>query len=209
MKLQIALDGGFDPSLAILRAVRPYIDIAEVGTPLIFQEGLSAVRRIRQAYPDLTLLADLKIMDAGKAEATLAFEAGADLVTLLGVTQDATVRGAVAAAERYDKQIVVDMMQVLDPVSRGRALLAMGCHYLCLHTAYDAQVAGVLPQARLRELREELPTAPLVIAGGIGLQTIDAVITLQPEIVVVGGAIAGATDPAGVARAIRERMSRA
>lgn len=209
MRLQVALDGSFDHSLAILQAVRSCIDIAEVGTPLIIQEGLSAVRRIRQAYPDLTLLADLKIMDAGKEEATLAFEAGADMVTLLGVTQDATVRGAVGAAERYGKQIVVDMMQVADPVSRGRALLAMGCHYLCLHTAYDMQVAGALLPARLRELREALPAAPLVIAGGIGLRTIDAVITLEPEIVVVGGAITSATDPAGVAHAIRERMRRA
>ena len=209
MKLQVALDGSYDHSFAILQAVRPHIDIAEIGTPLIFQEGLAAVRRIRHAFPALTLLADLKIMDAGKEEASMAFEAGSDLVTVLGVTQDATIRGAVAAAERFGRKIVVDMMQVSDPGVRGRALLAMGCHYLCIHTAYDVQVAGALPEADLQRLREELAGAPLSIAGGISLNTIESVIRLKPEIVVVGGAITGAPNPASVAQAFRERMDQA
>ena len=60
MKLQIALDGDIDQGLAVLQAVRPYVDIAEIGTPLIFREGLGAARRLREAFPDLALLADLK-----------------------------------------------------------------------------------------------------------------------------------------------------
>lgn len=44
------------------------------------------------------MLADLKIMDAGEHEASLAFAAGADIVTVLGLSADSTVSGAVAAA---------------------------------------------------------------------------------------------------------------
>lgn len=206
MKLQLALDGDFEASLAILRAVRPYIDIAEIGTPLIFREGIAAARRLRAAFPDLPLLADLKIMDAGDLEAAIAFEAGCDLVTALGVTQDATLRGALAAAGRYGKQVMVDMMQVPDLCARAEALLAMGCHYLCVHTAHDRQSAGDGPLTPLRALRQRLPDAPLAVAGGIGPGAIDAVAALRPEIVVVGSAIAGAADPVRVAQAIRERM---
>jgi len=81
LKLQVALDGDLESSLSILRVIRPYIDIAEIGTPLIFREGLRAIHVLHKAFPDLSVLADLKIMDAGEHEATLAFEAGCDLVS--------------------------------------------------------------------------------------------------------------------------------
>ncbi len=60
VKLQIALDGDLLSAQTILSQVHPFIDIVEIGTPLIYQEGMRAVRQIRETYPDLTLLADLK-----------------------------------------------------------------------------------------------------------------------------------------------------
>lgn len=205
MKLQIALDGELQESLTILQAVHAFVDIAEVGTPLIFREGMSAVQHLRRTFPTLPLLADLKIMDAGEEEATIAFAAGCSLVTVLGVTQEATLRGALAAAGRFGGQIMVDMMQVPDPIPQARRFLAMGCHYLCVHTAHDLQAAQT-PLATLRQLRQELPDAPLAVAGGINPDTIDAVAALRPAIIIVGSAITQAAKPAQAARMLRERI---
>jgi 3-hexulose-6-phosphate synthase len=205
MKLQVALDGDLHHSLAILQSVRPYIDIAEIGTPLIYREGMAAARQLRQAFPDLPLLADLKIMDAGEEEATIAFEAGCDLVTVLGLAHDATVRGVLTAAQRFGKQVMVDMMQVANSSARARTLLAMGCHYLCVHTAHDLQATDT-PFVNFQQLYQELGDAPLAVAGGIGLDTIDDIVALNPAIVVIGSAITRAPDPASMARAIRKRM---
>jgi len=207
MKLQIALDGDLSSSTAVLKAVRPYVDIAEIGTPLIYREGMAAVLHFRHLFPDLPLLADLKIMDAGEDEAAIAFEAGCALVTVLGVTQDVTVRGAVAAARRYRGRVMADMMQVPDMLTRARELLAMGCDYLCVHTAHDLQDAHTGPLDALRRLRQELPDAPLAVAGGIRLETVAAVAALNPAIVIVGSAITLADDPADAARRLRERMN--
>ncbi len=206
MKLQLALDGNLQDSLAILEAVSGIVDVAEIGTPLIYREGMNAVRKIRERFPTLTLLADFKIMDAGEEEAIIAFDAGCDFVTVLGVTQDSTIRGAVAAARRFGKQIVADLMQVGDPVKRGRELLNLGCDYLCAHTAYDLQKAGESPLKTLKSLRQELDHAPLAVAGGISLSTIDAIVTLQPDILIVGGAITRASNPSQAALALRERI---
>ncbi len=63
-QLQLALDGDLAATLDILSAVHPYIDIAEIGTPLVFREGMNALRCIRAAYAQLTLVAELKIVDA-------------------------------------------------------------------------------------------------------------------------------------------------
>jgi 3-hexulose-6-phosphate synthase len=206
MKLQLALDGNLKDSLAILEAVSDMIDIAEIGTPLIFREGMNAARVFRQHFPTLTLLADLKIMDAGDEEATIVFEAGCDMVTVLGVTQDSTIRGAAAAARRFGKQFVADLMQVSDPVKRGRELLNLGCDYLCAHTAYDSQKTGQSPLMSLNLLRQELDQAKLAVAGGINLSTIDAIVQLQPDILIVGGAITRAPDPVQAVLALREKM---
>jgi len=206
MKLQVALDGDLASSRAILTQVHEFIDIAEIGTPLIYREGMNAVRILRADYPQLTLLADLKIMDAGEEEAAIAFEAGADIVTVLGVAHDNTVRGAVAAARQFGKQVLVDMLQVGDLAGRGLELLALGCDYLCIHTAYDLQHSGATPFAHLQHLREALPDGPLAVAGGVKPDTLDSLLVFKPEIVVVGGAISRAANPAEIARRMYERI---
>jgi 3-hexulose-6-phosphate synthase len=63
----------------------------------------SAAHHLRQAFPDITLLADFKIMDTGEEEASIAFEAGCDIFTVLSVTQDSTIQGAVTAATTANK----------------------------------------------------------------------------------------------------------
>jgi 3-hexulose-6-phosphate synthase len=206
MRLQLALDGTLDEGLAVLSVAYSYVDIIEVGTPLIYREGMAAVRQIRRAYPDITLTADLKIMDAGLEEALIAFVAGSDIVTVLGVAPDSTVRHAVTVADQLGKQIMVDMMQVPDIGMRGRALLQMGCHYLCVHTAYDLQQTNPISSSYLMQLRADLGSAPLAIAGGINLQNIDMLLDMKPEIIVVGSAITCAPQPAEAAQAFYERI---
>ena len=145
-------------------------------------------------------------MDAGEEEASIAFDEGCQYVTVLGVTQDKTIQGVVAAAKGHDRQVMVDMMQVADVVERGHHLLALGCDYLCVHTAFDQQQVET-PLATLKRLRKGLPDASLAVAGGVGLPTIDSILALNPAIVVVGGAITRAADPTAVTIRLRERMS--
>ena len=205
-KLQVALDGELCAALEVLRAVRSYIDIAEVGTPLVFREGMLAVRRIRAVQPDLTLIADLKIMDAGEAEAAIAFDAGADWVTVMALASDATICGAVKGAHKCGKQVMADMMGVSNTLERARRLLALGCDLLCLHTAHDLQARHDSPFAQLAQLRAALPSAPLAIAGGVKLTTLEHILPLNPQVIIVGSAITGAPDPRREARQFHERI---
>ena len=205
-KLQLALDGELNEALAILERVEPFIDIAEVGTPLIFREGVAALRRIRRTRPHLRLVADLKIMDAGEAEAEIAFSAGANVATVMALASDATILGALKAARARRGQVMVDMMQAADPIARARELLAFGCDLLCLHTAHDMQAARGSPFGQLAEMREALPEAPLAIAGGVKPATLEEILPWRPQVIVVGSAITGAADPRIVARRIQERI---
>ncbi len=206
MKLQVALDAPLKPSLEILQRVRPFIDIAEIGTPQIFQSGIHAMAEYRTAFPDIDLLADLKIMDAGQYEAEIGFNAGCRYVTVLGVASNDTILGAVRAAKSSGGEIVVDMIEVKDLIERSEQLLNLGVDYLCLHTAFDRQKNEKAPLSALKRVKDAFPQAKLAIAGGVGLDTIDEVAKIGPDIVIVGGAITTAQDPADVARRLRERL---
>jgi 3-hexulose-6-phosphate synthase len=205
-RLQLALDGTLEQAVAVLELVAPLVEIVELGTPLLYREGIRVAAHIHRLFPDVTLLADMKIMDAGEEEASIAFEAGCQYVTVLGVSQDKTIQGVVAAAKRYGGEVMADMMQVVDPVERGHHLLVLGCDYLCVHTAFDQQQLET-PLITLKRLRKGLPDAMLAVAGGVGLPTVDSLMAQNPAIVVVGGAIARAADPAAVTKLLRDRMA--
>ena len=56
-------------ALAVAReAVAGGADWVEAGTPLIKAEGLTAVRALKAEFPDKTIVADMKTMDAGRVE---------------------------------------------------------------------------------------------------------------------------------------------
>jgi len=208
-ELQIALDDDLDAALDVLAQAHPFVDCAEIGTPLVFREGMRAVGQIRAAYPQLTVLADLKIMDAGEAEADIAFRAGADRATVMALASDATIAGALSSARSQGKRIMVDMMQVADPLGRARQLLALGCDLLCLHTAHDLQSSHGSPYSQLAQLRAALPAAQLAIAGGVKLDTLEQILPLGPQVIIVGSGITAAADPGATARQFHERIRHA
>jgi 3-hexulose-6-phosphate synthase len=205
MKLQLALDlVNIPDGIALVREVEQYVDIVEIGTPIVINEGLHAVKAMKDAFPHLQVLADLKIMDAGGYEIMKAAEAGADLVTVLGVSNDSTIKGAVEEARKQNKQILIDMINVADLEKRAREVDALGVDYICVHTGYDQQAAGENPFEDLQTIKRAVKNAKTAVAGGIKLETLPEVIKAKPDLVIVGGGITGAADKAAVASQIQQ-----
>lgn len=206
MKLQIALDtvdtGG---AKALLERLDGLADIAEVGTPMLLHYGMEPVRALRAAFPGLVILADTKIMDAGEYEAAIAYEAGADIATVMGVTNDETVRGCVAAARKAGKKVMADMMCVERLADRAKELAALGVDYICVHAAVDIQ-ARHDPYGELAVIQEAVGSACCAIAGGLSAETVSRVAPYAPEIVIVGNGVTGAADPKAAAKAIKDLL---
>ena len=203
MKLQIALDDlTLERALALTDAVRDYVDIIEIGTPFIYQYGMRAVEALKRRHPDREVLADMKIMDAGAYEAEQALAVGADYVTVLGVTDNLTIRGCVEAAEKYGKEVVVDMICVRDMAERIETLEALGVHGLAVHTGTDQQAAGRTPLDDLKQMSALAKRAKISVAGGIVPETIPAYAAYRPEVLIVGSGICHAKDPVAAAREI-------
>ncbi|KAB1652742.1 3-hexulose-6-phosphate synthase [Pseudoclavibacter chungangensis] len=203
-KLQVAIDLlDTDAALRLAELVAPSVDIIELGTPLIKHEGIQVVRAVKDEFPDKIVFADLKTADAGALEARIAFEAGADLVSVLGTADDSTIAGAVQVANELGKGVVVDLIGVADKAARAREAHALGVAFVEFHAGLDEQAQ---PGFSLDTLLRAGAAAgvPFSVAGGVNVTTIDAVRAAGAEVAVVGAAIYGADDPAAAAAALRE-----
>nr|WP_286184555.1 orotidine 5'-phosphate decarboxylase / HUMPS family protein [Bacillus sp. SD075] len=59
----------------------------------MINEDLKAIKDVKAAFPNLAVLADLKIMDAAEYEVSQASAAGADIITILGTAEDESIKG--------------------------------------------------------------------------------------------------------------------
>jgi 3-hexulose-6-phosphate synthase len=205
MKLQLALDlVDLEGAKEILRQVGNAIDIVEIGTPFIMYEGIRAIKEIKKEFPYLIVLADLKIMDAGEHESRMAFEAGADIVTVLGVSDDSTIKGCVDEASRHNRCVMVDMIGVSDIEKRAIEIDSLNPDYICVHTAFDVQSTGKSPLHELKMVKRAIKYAGTAVAGGIKLGTIKGIADEKPDILIVGGGITNENDMLKTALAMKE-----
>ena len=200
MKLQLALDDiTLDDAVELLDKVHTYVDIIEVGSPFIIEEGMRPVRIFKEKYPDCEILADTKIMDAGEYEA--------DYCTVLGGTDTLTIEGCVKAAKEYGKQTMVDMICVEDVPKRVKEIEAVGVDFIGVHVGVDQQAVGITPLEKLAEMKSCVEHSIVSVAGGINLKTIEEYKKLNPEVIIVGGGINHAEDPVAAAKAIYDAIN--
>lgn len=205
MKLQLALDlVDIQGAIELVKEVEEHIDVVEIGTPVVINEGLKAVKEVKAAFPNLTVLADLKIMDAAGYEVSQASAAGADIITILGTAEDESIKGAVEEAKKQGKEILADMIAVKDITARAKELDDLGVDYICVHTGYDLQAVGKNSFEDLATIKGVVSNAKTAIAGGIKLETLPEVIKQQPDLVIVGGGITSKEDKKATAREMQE-----
>ncbi len=180
-------------------------DWLEAGTPLIKSEGLDCLRALRRRFPQKTLVADMKIMDVGRIESESAFKAGANVVCVLGVADDSTIKECVEAAKNYGGRVMVDLLGVSDPTRRAMELEKMGIDYIGMHTSIDEQMRGKDPFSQLREVSRTV-SVPVAVAGGINSETVAKAIDAGASVVIVGGAVIKAKDPQEATRTIKEAI---
>ncbi len=200
--LQLALDDlDLDTACSLVTDLAALIDVVEAGTPLIKRYGMDAVRRLRQVAPQKLLVADMKTMDAGALEANLAFDAGADIISVLGCAGNRTIQAALEVAEKRQKSLAADLLGVADKPTRARQLAQMGVHYISVHTGSDDQKSGDTPLSDLADVRRAVDCA-IMVAGGITAQTIPGLLHHKPDVLIVGSAITKASDPLTVTQQI-------
>ena len=207
MLLQVAIDRAED--ICVIGQMRGVADIIEIGTPLLKRFGIGAIATAREICPETPVLADTKTVDGGALEAEMAFGAGARLMTVLSAASRATHASVGRVAARFGALVVADTI-----IESGKsellpadAAFPENFAYIGLHSPTDARLAGDQSRAHIDAVAAIRRRGfRVALAGGLGPRTLDAVLEVEPEIVIVGSAITGADDPRGVAVWIKDRL---
>ncbi|WP_155396859.1 3-hexulose-6-phosphate synthase [Methanosarcina barkeri] len=205
--IQVALDLlELDRAVEIAKeAIKGGADWIEIGTPLIKSEGMDAIRTMRKAFPDRTILADMKTVDTGAIEVEMAAKAGADVVIVLGSADDSTLLDALRSAHKYGVRLMADLISAPDPVKRVIELEALGVDYVNVHIGIDQQMMGKDPISLLREISQRV-NVQLAVAGGLDASSAVQAVKAGAKIVIVGGNITHSDNVTEAARKIRQSV---
>jgi 3-hexulose-6-phosphate synthase/6-phospho-3-hexuloisomerase len=207
--LQVALDVlNEHRALQIAKeAIEGGADWLEAGTPLIKSGGMQIVRKLKQSFLEVPLVADMKTIDVGSIEVEMAAKSGADIIGVLGVSDEATLRETIRAARNYNARIMVDLIRVKDKLGRAKAVEKLGADFICLHVGVDEQMIGKDPFEALKAITSEL-SIPVAVAGGINSETVAKAIEAGASILIVGGAIIKSAKVTEATRSIKEAMEK-
>jgi len=192
--VQISLDlTDLDEALATAAmALGAGVDWLEAGTPLILAEGLHGVRALRQAFPEVPIVADLKTMDGGYLEAEMMAKAGATHVVVMARAHEETIKCVVRAGADFGAKVMGDNMVCPDMVAGAKWLEDLGCDYVVHHVGYDERrgiaAAGRRMPSPLDQLREVVAAVrvPVQAVGGLSLEQAIACPSYGAPLVVLG-----------------------
>ncbi|WP_110410614.1 orotidine 5'-phosphate decarboxylase / HUMPS family protein [Vibrio rumoiensis] len=204
MKLQLALDLlDKDEAISVVKEVGEYFDIIEVGTSLLKLYGINIVSEIKQIHPHKDVFLDAKIIDGPEREASLMAMSGTEYYSMLAVATDTAVTKVLNIAKKNNAKVIMDMQSVTEYKSRSEELKKLGVEYFCVHKNSDC--GDNLEEAFSEFLDiKEITGADISIAGGINVETLPTIKEkLNPDIVVIGGAVLKASGKKSVAMKMR------
>ena len=176
--VQISLDlTNIDEALeTAAMAMRAGVDWLEAGTPLILAEGLHGVRKLREAFPGVPIVADLKTMDGGYLEAEMMAKAGATHVVVMARAHEETIKCVVNAGRDFGVKVMGDNLGCEDMVAAAKWLEDLGCDFVIHHIGYDERrgiaARGLRMPSPLDQLREIVKAVkiPVQAVGGLSLE---------------------------------------
>lgn len=157
-------------------ALESGVDWLEAGTPLILAEGMHGVRALRQRWPDVPIVADLKTMDGGWLEAEVMAKAGATHVVVMARAHPETIKEVVKAGRDFGIKVMGDNLGCEDMVAGAKMLEDLGCDYVIHHIGYDERrgiaARGERMPSPLDQLREVVAavSVPVQAVGGLTIE---------------------------------------
>lgn len=199
MKLQIAFDiPNLESCLKIAKEVEPFCDRFEIGSILLYKYGIEAIKQFRKEFPDKELLAETQIVKKGKDITILCLEAGADIVTVMAGAHKQVIH-SVCAYAGSKKRVVLDLADTLQLGEASMEAKILGIDAILFNQSPDAKSESItmLDQWDIVKGNTKLP---IFITSSINRNTIQKILSLKPDGIVIGKAIVEQDNPAEEAK---------
>lgn len=196
--VQISLDlTDINEALATARiALEAGVDWLEAGTPLILAEGLHGVRALRQEFPGVPIVADLKTMDGGYLEAEMMAKAGATHVVVMARAHAETIKCVVKAGRDFGVKVMGDNMVCDDKAAASKWLEDLGCDYIVHHTGFDERNGIYAATGHMLSPLDDLKAVvaavsiPVQAVGGLSIEQAISMPKHGAPLVVIGAPLA-------------------
>jgi len=221
-KVQISLDlTSLEEALATAeQAMAVGVDWLEAGTPLILAEGLRAIRGLRERFPGVPIVADLKTMDGGYLEAEMMAKAGATHVVVMARAHEETIKCVVKAGRDYGIGVMGDNLGYESMIDGAKRLEDLGCDYVIHHIGYDERRGIAASGRRAPNPMDELEgvvqavSVPVQAVGGLSLEQAVSTPRFGAPLVVIGAPLVidsdrfaqASNEPMGVLRQICQEV---
>src|SRR6185436_12788618 len=165
------------------------VDIVEMGTPLLKNEGVSnVVPAFHQRFPEALLLADMKTMDGGAFEARAVYSGGGNIVDFLTLAGMDTAKAICAVRDEWrsadpalPRLAFADIMvphqgKAAQAVEVALGMLEAGVDGVGVHLQADARRADptlieshYLEEVARAAFKRVGDTAPVQVVGGLSI----------------------------------------
>ena len=170
-------------------ALKGGVNIVEMGTPLLKNEGVSnVVPAFRQRFPEALLLADMKTMDGGAFEARAVYSGGGNIVDFLALAGMDTAKAICAVRDEWrsadpalPRLAFADIMvphqgKPAQAVEVALGMLEAGVDGVGVHLQADARRADptlieshYLEEVARAAFKRVGDTAPVQVVGGLSI----------------------------------------
>ena len=195
MKLQVAIDRvSLTKAIQLSKQLDGLVNIVELGTSIVKDYGLEALKDRRFRLKQSELLVDLKTIDEGEYEFKKGFETSADILTVMGNASRGTLEQTYKIAQERHKGIFIDLMEVDD--QRINQISDFHEAIFGLHHARDSK-NDFNAITQIKHFHAKFPNIKhLAVAGGINLEQARS-ITQQGivEEIIVGNQITTSDNP--------------
>ncbi|HBL98951.1 TPA: hypothetical protein DDZ86_04910 [Candidatus Dependentiae bacterium] len=198
MKLFISFNHvDLSDALRCAKVVAPFCQAFRIGPVLLTHYGLHALVAFREKFPDMPLISDTKILDHEQEMVWLIGPTRCTWVTVLAATHPHIIRAACIHAKEAGLLVMLDLLgpqnigqQALDAERQGVSALVFHC------IGQEEETDSFLDRWDLARSNTSLP---IYASTGINRSNIVQVLQLNPDGIILGGAITESDDPAAEA----------
>lgn len=207
MKLQISYDlPSLQQALEIAKITASYADILEIGTSLLFANGIESIKAFCNQFPDKPIMVDAKVIIHSHITIPLFISAGAQYISVLAGATNASIKHATTLAHASGAKIVLDLLDSVSPGQSAVDAKILEVDTILFHRNYEAKSKEDVSEL-WQEVRENT-SLPIFIEGGIDRSNIDSVLNLKPQGVIIGYGIIKADNPVTEAAYFKELLNR-
>jgi 3-hexulose-6-phosphate synthase len=194
MKLQISYNfTDLNQALDVARKTVNHADILEVGSLLIYKEGINAIKQFKINFPQKPIFADVKISENVQSAIGLLAQAGANIISILAGIPYNTIKKAADEAKKLGLSLALDVIDTPDASQISLDAKQLGIDIILVHQP-SVETDPVEFASQIQSIQANTKI-PLFITGRIDRDNIQQIISLKPQGIAIGSAIIKADNP--------------